>query len=336
MKTKSIIVTSIIVAFLFGGCTTKNNFDFKVTLVPKAVSSVTTLNNMNAAAEVINKRLNNSFKIPQENIKTDVTENQISLTISKVDTSKINQIKDIITSYARLEFWETYENAEIIGYLSKANDILRDMQTNAKDIGTNPQEAFTVQNPLFGILKTRVTAQGEPLPSCMIGLVSEKDTAKVNRYMQIAEIKALFPSELKLMWSQNHHKYDKTGTLYELHAIKVTTNDRQPPLDGSVITSAEPTTGSVKSEMNINLTMNAEGAKTWAGITRENINRCIAVVLNGHVRSYPRVIDEISGGKTEISGDFTVEEANDLASILNSGGLPFELKIAEEQIIKRE
>jgi SecD/SecF fusion protein len=336
MKTKSIIVTSIIVAFLFGGCTTKNNFDFKVTLVPKTVSSVTTLNNMNAAAEVINKRLNNSFKIPQENIKTDVTENQISLTISKVDTIKINQIKDIITSYARLEFWETYENAEIIGYLSKANDILRDMQTNAKDIGTNPQETFTVQNPLFGILKTRVTAQGEPLPSCMIGLVSEKDTAKVNRYMQIAEIKALFPSELKLMWSQNHHKYDKTGTLYELHAIKVTTNDGQPPLDGSVIASAEPTTGSAKSEMNINLTMNAEGAKTWATITRENINRCIAVVLNGHVRSYPRVIDEISGGKTEISGDFTVEEANDLASILNSGGLPFELKIAEEQIIKRE
>jgi SecD/SecF fusion protein len=80
--------------------------------------------------------------------------------------------------------------------------------------------------------------------------------------------------------------------------------------------------------------MNAEGTSTWARITRENINRCIAIVLNGYVRSYPRVMSEISGGSTEITGDFTVEEANDLGKILKSGGLPFQIKIVEEQIIK--
>ncbi|MCJ7446510.1 MAG: hypothetical protein MUO72_02335 [Bacteroidales bacterium] len=336
MKTNFVIITIIIVAFLFGGCTTQKNFDFKVTVVPKTYNYVTTLNDMNKAAEIINKRLTYSFNIPQKRINLNDTENQISLTISKVDTSKIDLIKDMIIGHANLEFWETYENGEIIGYLSKANNMLRDMQTKTEVIDTNSREEFTIQNPLLGILNPRVTAQGEPLPSCMIGLASGKDTAIVNRYMQMAEIKVLFPHELKLMWSQNPHEYDPSKTSYELHAIKVTTLNEQAPLNGSAITSAKPTTGSANSEVKITLTMNAEGANTWARITRENINRCIAVVLNGCVRSYPRVMAEITGVNTEITGDFTIEEANDLANILNSGGLPFELQIVEEQIIKRE
>jgi len=291
---------------------------------------------MNTAAEIIRKRLNNSFGNSQESIKLVVIENQISLTISKADTSKIASIKEIITAYATLEFWETYENAEIVGYLSKANNLLREMKTVADVKNATEQDEFIAQNPLLGILKPRVTAQGEPLPSCMIGLTSGTDTAKVNRYMQMPEIKALLPRELKLMWSRNPYRYDPSKTLYELHAIKVTTQDGKAPLDGSVIISARPITGPSESNMKIDLTMNAEGTSKWAGITRENINRCIAIVINGYVRSYPRVMNEISGGSTEITGDFTVEEANGLASIFNSGSLPFELKIVESQIIKRE
>lgn len=336
MKTNFIIVAIIIVAFSFGGCTTNENFDFKVTVVPESKSSVITLNDMNTAAEIVSRRLNNSFGIPQESMKLDVTENQISLTISKADTSKIASIKEIITGYARMEFWETYENAEIMGYLSKANNLLREMKTVADVKNANTQDEFIAQNPLLGILKPRITAQGEPLPSCLIGLASATDTAKVNSYMQMPEIKALLPRELKLMWSRNPYKYDPSKTLYELHAIKVTTQDGKAPLDGSVIISAKPITEPSKSDIKIDLAMNAEGTSTWARITRENVNRCIAVVLNGYVRSYPRVMDEISGGNTEITGDFTAEEANDLASIFNSGSLPFELKIVEEQIIKRE
>ncbi len=336
MKTHFIIVAIIIAAFSFGGCTTKENFDFKVTVVPESKISVIIPNDMNTAAEIIRKRLNNSFGMPQENMKLDVTENQISLTISKVDTSKIASIKEIITGYARLEFWETYENAEIMGYLSKANNLLREMKSVADVKNADTQDEFIAQNPLLGILKPRVTAQGEPLPSCMIGLASGTDTAKVNRYMQMPEIKALLPRELKLIWSLNPYKYDPSKTLYELHAIKVTTQDGKAPLDGSVIISAKPVTGPSKSDIKIDLAMNAEGTSKWARITRENVNRCIAIVLNGYVRSYPRVMNEISGGSTEITGDFTAEEANDLASIFNSGSLPFELKIVEEQIIKRE
>jgi SecD/SecF fusion protein len=334
MKTNFIIVAIIIIAFLFGGCTTKENFDFKVIVVPESKSSVITLNDMNTAAEIISKRLNDSFGILQANMKLDVTENQISLTISKADTSKIASIKEIIIGYARLEFWETYENAEIMGYLSKANNLLREMKTVADIKNANTQDEFIAQNPLLGILKPRVTTQGELLPSCMIGLASGKDTSIVNKYMQMPEIKTLLPRELKLMWSRNPYKYDPSKTLYELHAIKVTTQDGKAPLDGSVIISAKPIKGPSKSDVKIDLTMNAEGISTWTKITRENVNRCIAIVLNGYVRSYPRVMTEISGGNTEITGDFTVEEANDLASIFNSGSLPFELKIVEEQITK--
>jgi SecD/SecF fusion protein len=344
MKTNFIIVVSIILAFSSGGCTTKRNFDFKVSVVPQTYNSVTSLSDVNKAAEVINKRLKYFFSIPQKRIKLYATENQISLTISKIDTSKIDLIREVITGYDKLEFWETYENSEIIGYLSKANNMLRDMQTTAAEadmvktaMPEVPADAIKKekQNPLFGILSPRVTAQGEPLPSCMIGLVSGKDTSEINKYLKMDQIKALSPGDLKFYWSANPYKYDRSKSLYELHAIKVTTSNKQAPLDGSVIISAKPVTEPNNSGVKIDLTMDSEGAKTWAGITRENINRCIAVVYDGYVRSYPRVMSEISGGSTEITGDFTIEEANDLVNILKSGELPFELKIVEAQIIKR-
>ncbi len=136
------------------------------------------------------------------------------------------------------------------------------------------------------------------------------------------QVKALFPRDLRYAWSQNPYKYDPTKTLYELHAIKITTRDGRAPLDGDVITSARPSSGVTGSEVKVDLSMTAEGAKTWARMTRENIDRCIAVVLDGYVRSYPNVVGEITGGNTEISGDFTIEEADDLANILKSGKLP--------------
>jgi len=335
MKTNFILVASIIAAFSSGGCATKENFDFKVTVVPQTSVSVTSLSDMNKAADVINKRLEYFFSIPQKRIKFDVTENKISVSVTKIDTGKIDLIKDVITGYKKLEFWETYENGEIMGYLTKANNMLKDIQTTHEDAGrvktaeATTREEFTEQNSLFGILNPRVTAQGEPLPSCMIGLVSGKDTSDINKYFKMDQIKVLFPPDVKFYWSKNPHRYDPSKSLYELHAIKVTTSDKRAPLDGSVIISAKPTTGSADSGVKIDLMMDSEGARTWAKITRENINRCIAVVYDGFVRSYPRVMSEISGGSTEITGDFTIEEASDLANILKSGELPFELKIVE-------
>ena len=151
--------------------------------------------------------------------------------------------------------------------------------------------------------------------------------------LKMNQVKALFPRDLKFLWSQNPYKYDPTKTLYELHAIKITTRDGRPPLDGGVITSARTSSGVTGSEVKVDMSMNAEGAKTWARMTRENIDRCLVVVLDGYVRSYPRVQNEITGGNTEITGDFTIEEADDLANILKSGKLPAPAHIISDTIV---
>ncbi|MCE5345454.1 MAG: protein translocase subunit SecDF [Bacteroidales bacterium] len=278
------------------------------------------------------------------------------------------RVRELLQGTANLEFWATYENSEVIGYLSQANNILREIQANevkkqsatenkegiavsdtteknqellslikkdttetAKEAST--REEFTLQNPLFGILSPRVSENGQPLPSSMIGLASSKDTAKVNGYLKMNQIRSLFPREIKFMWSQNPYKYDPSKTLYELHAIKITTRDGRPPLNGDVITSARPTSGVTGSEVKVDMSMNSQGAKEWANLTRDNIERCLAVVLDGYVRSYPRVQNEITGGNTEITGDFTIEEADDLANILKSGKLPAPARIISDTIV---
>jgi len=314
-------------AFSFGGCITKENFDYKVTVVPEYKSSAVTPASIKKAAEIISLRLNNSFGISKESMKLDIKEDQISITVYNADTSKIASIGKVITGFARLELWETYENPEIIGYLTKVNSLLREMKTGTVGNNASPEDEFVFQNPLFGVLKPMITEKGEPMRSCLIGLASETDTAKVDRYLQLPEVKAIFPTDLKFMWSQKPYNYGPSKGLYELHAIKVTSQDGRAPLDGSVIISAKTVSGSSESDFRIGITMSAEGASSWAGITRRNINRCIAVVLNGYVRSYPRVQAEIAGGNTEISGDFTRKEANDFVEILRSGQLPFRLKI---------
>jgi SecD/SecF fusion protein len=328
MKTYLIIAVIFISAIVSCGCAAQKSTVNKYIIVPVSNNSLVTLNSMNKAAGVIGKRLNSSLGIAPENTKLDVTEKQISLTVLNADPGNKAAIKEAITGYARLEFWETFENSEITGYLTKANNRLKEMKSLTEANNTDPQ------NHLLSILKLRLNEKGEPFPSCMIGLAAAKDTAAVNRYLGMAEIKALLPGNLRLKWSMNPYKYDSTNTLYELHALKITKPDGSAPLDGSVISSAKVVPGKSESNLKIGLTMNAEGTAEWAAITRANLSRCIAIVLNGSVRSYPRVQSEITGGQTEITGNFTEAEANDLVSNLNSGQLPFRLKIADEQIIK--
>jgi len=306
------------------------------------------------------------FGVVQPNITQLATKGRILIELPGQTNPK--RVRELLQGTANLEFWETYENSEIIGFLSEANNLLKEIQVNSEtdDVKTEEpsvqsavsdttateqslldliekdttlaaeattREGFTLQNPLFGLLSPRVSPEGQPLPSSMIGLASSRDTAKVNNYLKMNQIKALFPRDLKLMWSQNPYKYDPTKTLYELHAIKITTRDGRPPLDGDVITSARTSTGVTGSDVNVDMSMNGEGAKIWARMTRENIGRCLAVVLDGYVRSYPRVQSEITGGNTQISGDFTIEEADDLANILKSGKLPAPARIISDTVV---
>lgn len=307
------------------------------------------------------------FGVTQPNITQLSTKGRILIELPGIKDPK--RVRELLQGTANLEFWETYENGEVIGYLSSANELLREIQVNGQKVAadsiktgtekvtpgdttkkeqslldiiqkdtTKASEAqnleqFTQQNPLFGILRPNVDQQGQPAPSSMIGLASYRDTAKVNSYLNMPRVKAIFPRDIKFMWSQNPYDGDGSKTLYELHAIKVTSRDGRAPLDGDVITSARPSSGVIASAITVDMSMNAEGAKTWARLTRENIGRCIAVVLDGYVRSFPRVSQEITGGNSEISGTFTIEQAQDLANILMSGKLPAPARIMSDTVV---
>jgi SecD/SecF fusion protein len=307
------------------------------------------------------------FGVVQPNITQLATKGRILIELPGQKNPK--RVRELLQGTANLEFWETYENSEIIGYLSAANNLLKEIHplaekadtmkaklagntspsdtskkdqslldliekdTTKKSAEATSREEFALKNPLFGILNPRVTPQGQPLPSSMVGLASSKDTARVNSYLNMKQIKALFPRDLKLLWSQNPYKYDPSKTLYELHAIKITTRDGRAPLGGDVITSARTSSGVTGSEVKVDMSMNSDGTKTWARMTRENIGRCLAVVLDGYVRSYPRVQVEITGGNTEITGDFTIEEADDLANILKSGKMPAPARIISDTVV---
>ncbi|MCX6253542.1 MAG: protein translocase subunit SecDF [Bacteroidia bacterium] len=306
------------------------------------------------------------FGVVQPNITQLATKGRILIELPGQTNPK--RVRELLSGTANLEFWECYENSEIIGYLSRANSLLKEIQANtekADSAKTEPsvksavsdttkknqslldliekdttkvaeattREGFTLQNPLFGLLSPRVTAEGQPLPTSMVGLASAKDTASVNALLKMNQIKALFPRDLRLAWSQNPYKYDPTKTLFELHAIKVTTRDGRPPLDGDVVTSARTSSGITGSEIKVDMSMNSEGAKIWARITRENVGRSVIVLLDGYVRSSATVQGEITGGNTEITGNFTIEEADDLANILKSGKLPAPAHIISDTIV---
>ncbi|HEX2968384.1 MAG TPA: protein translocase subunit SecDF [Bacteroidales bacterium] len=319
---------------------------------------------INNAFNILSTRIDR-FGVVQPNISHLSTKGRILIQLPGQTNPK--RVRELLQGTANLEFWETYENPEVIGYLVQANNLLREIRSNtgnsaassaqtegtaaqdtsksakdlldligkdtAKTTEADTRETFNLQNPLFGLLNPRVDAQGQPLPTCLVGLALAKDTAAVNQMLSMNQIKSLFPRDLKFAWSQNPYKFDPTKTLYEFHAIKITTRDGRAPLEGDVITSARTSSGVTGSEVEVNMSMNAEGAKTWQRMTRENIGRCIAVMLDGYVRSYPVVQNEISGGNTQITGDFTIEEADDLSNILKSGKLPAPAHIISDTII---
>jgi len=309
------------------------------------------------------------FGVVQPDISQMSTKGRILINLPGQNNPK--RVRELLQGTANLEFWETYENSEIIGYLSAANNLLKEIQANtkaaavtsaataakpktpgaiadttkkdqslldliAKDTtkaqAATTREQFALQNPLFGLLNPRVNEQGQPVQSSMVGLASSKDTARVNNLLKMNQIKAMFPRDLRLLWSQKPYKYDPTKTLYELHAIKITTRDGRPPLSGDVITSARTSSGVTGAEIKVDMSMNSEGAKVWSRMTRDNIGRSLALVLDNYVISYPTVQTEINGN-TEITGNFTIEEADDLANVLKSGKLPAPAHIISSTIV---
>lgn len=264
------------------------------------------------------------------------------------------RVRKLLQGTASLEFWTTYDNTEIEPYLAEANAKLKDLlQDEEVDTNSNVEKAddssllseelkskqnndaemaaFKKANPLFAVLQPS-NARG----NACIGFANAADTAKINRYLAMSQISEIFPQEFRAMWSVKPSQYVPGGNIYELVAIKASSRDGNAPLDGGAVTDARVSydgNGMNKGNPTVSMTMNAEGANVWARLTKENIGKQIAIVLDGMVYSYPTVNGEISGGQSQITGNFNVEEATDLTNVLKSGKLPAPAKILQEQVV---
>ncbi|MBQ6963159.1 MAG: protein translocase subunit SecDF [Paludibacteraceae bacterium] len=313
------------------------------------------------------------FGVVQPNIQR--LENSGRILVELPGIKEPERVRKLLQGSANLEFWETYEVAEIISPLIKANDVLKQMNAsamvadsaaadtaaapavakadnNGKDSLLNalkqeaakdnesakPAQVSAAQkaqaekeNPLFSIFQVNVSNNGQPNPGCVVGMAHYSDTAKINRYFETKQVKQLLPSDLRFKWGVK--AIDEKGQIFQLYAIKCKSRDGKAPLEGDAISDASSDFGQYSSYAKVDMQMNSEGAKQWARLTEENKGRCIAIVLDGYVYSAPRVNDKISGGRSEITGDFTVEEAKDLANVLKSGKMPAPAVIVQEDVV---
>jgi SecD/SecF fusion protein len=214
---------------------------------------------------------------------------------------------------------------------------LKDQKDNtATDTSKKTMEENIKKNPLFAILQppyiqdekgqTGIRKQG-----AVVGYVNIKDTAKVNAYLALPQIKAIFPKELRLLWSFKPE--EKTSRVLSLYAIKSSQPDGSAPLEGDVITDAKADMGQLTHNPEISMSMNTDGARAWKNLTHDNVGKSIAIVLDELVYSAPNVQGEIAGGHSSITGNFDVNEAKDLANILKAGRLPAPARIVEEAVV---
>ena len=209
------------------------------------------------------------------------------------------------------------------------NELDKNAKTEATAVDKNTDSKK--QYPLFSVLSPSVNAQGKLYPGAAVGTAQWKDTALVNSYLKLAPVKALLPRNMIFKWTAK--AVDKEEKFFRLIAIKVTGRDGRAPLEGDVIIDARQDYADMGSRPEVSMTMNSTGAKVWARLTKDNVGKSIAIVLDGYVRSYPSVNGEITGGRSSITGLESVEEAKDLANILKSGKMPAPATIMADDVV---
>ncbi len=275
------------------------------------------------------------------------------------------RVRKLLQGSANLEFWETYNSDEIIPYLSQLNQREANHRSGAKeevaDSAANDTAAVAAvekaeakaqakasfktkknakaddaasmaeakkQNPLFSIFQP----SGNGALS-LVGYASARDTAEVNKIIYSALAKQILPADCRLLWSAKPADGIQAKNIYELHAIKVTTTNGRAPIEGDVVTDAKDQFNNLTGSPEVSMTMNSDGARRWAALTKANVGKAIAIVLDGTVYSAPRVNGEISGGQSSISGNFTIEDTKDLANTLKSGRMPAPAHIVQEEVV---
>ena len=275
------------------------------------------------------------------------------------------RVRKLLQGSANLEFWETYNSDEIIPYLSQLNQREANHRSGVKeevaDSAANDTAAVAAvekaeakaqakasfktkknakaddaasmaeakkQNPLFSIFQP----SGNGALS-LVGYASARDTAEVNKIIYSALAKQILPADCRLLWSAKPADGIQAKNIYELHAIKVTTTNGRAPIEGDVVTDAKDQFNNLTGSPEVSMTMNSDGARRWAALTKANVGKAIAIVLDGTVYSAPRVNGEISGGQSSISGNFTIEDTKDLANTLKSGRMPAPAHIVQEEVV---
>ena len=279
------------------------------------------------------------------------------------------RVRKLLQGSANLEFWETYTAKEILPAMQSADAKLRAVltqETTTDSVTTDTTKAAVLteatptkkavsaadslaaalkgdakqddataanmeeikkQYPLLSILQLNSSGQGP-----VIGYANYKDTADINKYLAMPEIKAELPKDLRLKWGVSPSEFDKKGQTFELYAIKSTERNGKAPLEGDVVTDAKDEFDQY-SKPAVSMSMNSDGARRWAQLTKQNIGRAIAIVLDNYVYSAPNVNTEITGGRSQITGHFTPEQAKDLANVLKSGKMPAPAHIVQEDIV---
>ena len=264
------------------------------------------------------------FGVTQPNIQR--IENSGKILIELPGVKDPERVRKLLQGTASLEFWPTFQGNEVNLYAADAR---------VREILTNLGDSTVVANPLLSIL------QPSGWNNACIGFAAGVDTTTVNRYLAMAE--DVLPQGFRGLWTVKPSEFFQGGenggaNVYELVAIKSTSRDGKAPLDGGSVTDARvefngASQGGNAGNPSVSMTMNAEGASTWARLTKDNIDKQIAIVLDGLVYSYPNVQGEITGGNSQITGNFDVQEAEDLANVLKSGKLPAPATIIQEQVV---
>ena len=237
------------------------------------------------------------------------------------DTTAIEATEEVVADNAAAE---TTNDADSL--LAKIGEDKPEAQA-AKSM-----EEFAKQHPLFAVLQIN-QYNGQLAPGPVVGIADKKDIAKINEYLNMKQVKDILPRNLSLKWGVK--AIDEKEQYFYLYAIKMTNRDGTPALGGDVVTDANAdfVQQAGRSEQQVSMTMNAEGAKAWARLTKENIGNAIAIVLDNQVYSFPNVNSAISGGSSQITGGFSPEEAKDLANVLKSGKMAASVHIVQEDVV---
>ncbi len=276
------------------------------------------------------------------------------------------RMRKLLQGSANLEFWETFNAEEIIPSLVQLDSRLANegteqaeetpadstkaevaetekaepaqaeakfkIQKDSKDkVGKSTEAEIAAakkQHPLLAMLQT--TGQGS---LALVGYAHVRDTAEINKIIYSDLARQIIPSDCKLLWSAKASDHLTAKNIYELYALKVTTTNGRAPLEGDVVVDAKDEFDHLSGAPEVTMSMNTDGARRWAAMTKANIGRAVAITLDGVVYSAPRVINEISGGNTQITGNFTIEETKDLATTLKSGRMPAPARIVQEEVV---